>query len=476
VGAAGAAVAGALLTPMPAWAAGAGTGEAKRPTRRAARAEDAAPLPPDRQIAQTIRDEFLHGWRGYTTYAWGYDEACPVSGTHSDFFASGKTFGLSIVEALDTLYVMGEDEELERGCTWIEANFDPAQDADVHVFEAIIRLVGGLLAGYLATGRKRLLDRCRELTDRLLPAFTSSPTGIPYTHVNLATGAISGNVVPLAEIGTNVMEFGLLSRLTGESRYFDASMRAYEAVLGMRSSLDLLGTSVDAATGRWSDTESVAPNPPVDSFYEYLWGGYALLGDTRLRDWYRLLTRAILAHQADTSTGELWFRQVDPDTGAPEGSGQSELAAFYAGLLGKGGDLAHGAAYHRSWTAVLDRYPVLPEGIDYTTLEATDKGNQLRPEYANSAFDLWRLTRGESYKRTAYRYFTGVRDNLRVPGGYTIAQDVTTAPMTLGDYTPAYWFAENNKYLYLIFADSPRFDYRSGVLSTEGKVLKGLLR
>ncbi len=464
LGATGAALAGTALAPLSAHAAG-------NP-----RATAAAPLPPDQQIADQIHAEFLHGWQGYTSTAWGYDEVRPVSGTHSDFFADGKTFGLSIVEALDTLYVMGEDAELARGCDWIEANFDPAQDADVHVFEAIIRMVGGLLAGYLATGRRPLLDRCRELTDRLLPAFTSSPTGIPYTHVNLRTGAVSGSSVPLAEVGTNVMEFGLLSQLTGDSRYFDAAMRAYQVVIDKRSSLDLLGTSIDTETGRWTDSGSVAPNPPVDSFYEYLWGGYALLGDTRLRDWYRMLTDAILTHQSDTSTGDLWFRQVDPATGASLGTGQSELAAFYGGLLGKGGDLEHGTAYHHSWTGVLDRHPVLPEGIDYRTSAVTDKGNQLRPEYVNSAFDLWRLTHDDVYKATAYQYFTGMRDNLRVPGGYTIANDVTTSPVALGDYTPAYWFAENVKYLYLTFADSPRFDDGTGILSTEGKVLRGLRR
>ena len=72
--------------------------------------------------------------------------------------------------------------------------------------------------------------------------------------------------------------------------------------------------------------------------------------------------------------------------------------------------------------------------------------------YNTKAFDLWRLTHDDFYKRTAYQYFTGMRDNLRVAGGYTIAGDVTTSPMTLGDYTPAYWFAENQKYLYLTFA------------------------
>src|SRR5207302_1196091 len=57
---------------------------------------------------------------------------------------------------------------------------------------------------------------------------------------------------------------------------------------------------------------------------------------------------------------------------------------------------------------------------------------------------------------------------------YTIVTDVTTRPMTRGDLTPAYWFSENMKYFYLLFADSPRFDYRDNYLSTEGKVFIGL--
>lgn len=64
--------------------------------------------------------------------------------------------------------------------------------------------------------------------------------------------------------------------------------------------------------------------------------------------------------------------------------------------------------------------------------------------------------------------------NLRVDGGYTIASDVTVSPMALGDLTPAYWFAENMKYLYLIFAAAPRYDYGTGYLSTEGKLLRGV--
>lgn len=433
--------------------------------------------PPARPVAaKQIRDEFLHAWNGYRSVAWGHDQVNPVSGGYSEFFVDGHPIGLSIIEALDTLYVMGLDHDLADGVAWIKANVDFDIDGDFHVFEAIIRVVGGLLAGYLATRDRKLLALTVDITDRLMPAFTKSPTGMPYQYVNLHTGAVSGNTPPLAEIGTNILEFGVLSQVTGDPKYLRAAKKAYQASIVKRSSLDLMGTSLNVETGAWADSTDEAPNPPVDSYYEYLWGGWALLGDRDCRDWFGLLNKALTKYSAETYQGHTWYKQVDFQTGALVGRQQSELAAFWSEVLNAAGDHSLGAAYHRSWTAVLDRYPVLPEEIDYTTFAATSAGNQFRPEYVNGCFDLWFQTHNPFYSSTAWQYFEGMRDNARVPGGYTIINDVTTSPMQLGDLFPAYGFAENFKYLYLIFADSPRFDGRNYYLSTEGKVLKGLRR
>ncbi len=178
---------------------------------------------------------------------------------------------------------------------------------------------------------------------------------------------------------------------------------------------------------------SVAPNPPVDSFYEYLWGGWALLGDRDCRDWYRLLTAALLRRTSDESGGALWFKQVNMHTGAAVSTTQDELAAFYAELLAQGGNRAEGERYYDSWTRVVERFGLPPEEIDYTTMEATDPGYALRPEYANSAFDLWLLTHDDRYRRTAYAHFVQLKRNCRVDGGYTVLSDVRTTPMTRGD-------------------------------------------
>jgi hypothetical protein len=62
-------------------------------------------------------------------------------------------------------------------------------------------------------------------------------------------------------------------KLTGDPKYLDASMRACEAVITRRSSLDLLGTSFDVERGVFTEPIDVAPDEPADSFHEYLWGG-----------------------------------------------------------------------------------------------------------------------------------------------------------------------------------------------------------
>lgn len=444
---------------------------------RIARAAPAAfRRPAPKAVAQLVRTEFRHAWNGYKLVAWGRDEVKPVSGTTNDFFVDGRTFGLSIVEALDTLYVMELDDDLARCVRWIDQHLELDVDADVQMFEWVIRIVGGLLAGHAATGERMLLDRAREAADRVFPCFAKSPTGAPYRYANLRTGAVREPLMNLAEIGSNVLEFGELSRLTGDPKYLAASRRAYEAVLAKRSPLGLLATDFDVEKGAFTKSVDVAPNPPVDSFYEYLWGAWEMFGDAAYRDWYRVLTDAILKYQVDRTGGGLWFRQVDYLSGAPAGTWQVELAAFYAELLARGGDRAIGEAYFDSWTSISDRYGIIPEVFDYASGTVSAPSNELRPEYANAAFDLWFLTREQKYRDAAYRHFLALREHCRVANGYTIVDDVRPRPMKLGDVFPAYSFAENFKYLYLMFADAPRFDGDRHSLSTEGKVLRGLRR
>ncbi|MBC5816233.1 MAG: glycoside hydrolase family 47 protein, partial [Candidatus Eremiobacteraeota bacterium] len=296
-----------------------------------------------RAVAREVRDEFLHAWNGYKQFAWGADELKPVSGTSSNFFIESHSFGLSIIEAMDTLYVMELDRELTLCVNWLRSNLTFDVDGEVQMFEANIRMVAGLLTGYYATNEKFLLNAARDLADRLFVCFTKSPTGAPYRFANLRTGAVRDPKNNLAEIGSNILEFGDLSRLTGDPKYLSASMKAFEVVIAKRSTLNLLGTNFEIEKGEFMDHEDVAPDEPVDSFYEYLWGAWQMLGIAKARDWYHMLTDAIIKNKVVRVNGELWFRDCDYVTGAPMGKTVlTELSSFYAGLAAKGGDRAVG--------------------------------------------------------------------------------------------------------------------------------------
>lgn len=427
-------------------------------------------------IADEVRAEFVHAWNAYKQFAWGFDEVMPVSGKPKDFFIQGHSFGLSIIEALDTLYVMGLDDELSACVTWLRSHLDFEVDGSVQMFEAVIRMVAGLMSGYYATKERFLFDGARDLADRLLLCFTKSPSGVPYRYANLKTGAVSEPKTNLAEIGSNILEFGDLTRLTGDPKYLNASMRAYRAVIDKRSPLNLLGTNFDVEKGDYIGTDDVAPDEPADSFYEYLWGGWQMLGNAQTRDWFFMLNDAMVKYKVQQIGGHLWFRTVNYLTGVPTADTTcSELASFYAELISKGGYRSVGEGFYDSWTSILDKYSLIPELIDYADGSIVDPRYWMRPEYPNSSFDLWFLTHEQKYRDTAYRYFQALRANCRTANGYTVLADVRTRPMTQGDYFPAYAFSENFKYLYLMFADTPRFDDGAYYLNTEGKVMRGLV-
>ena len=421
-------------------------------------------------VADDVRKQTRAAWRSYVDKAFGHDQIKPVSGGFEEFFVDGHPMGLTVVEALDTLWLMELDAELEQGLAWVRANLNFAVDAPFQAFETNIRMLGGLLSAYHCTREARLLELAADLGDRLLPAFTKSPSGVPYRFVNLATGAVSSPETNLAETGTYITEFGSLSRWTGEPKYFDAAKRAFEVTFDKRSPLDLLPYAVHAETGEWLNTTATV-GPPADSYYEYLYDGWKLFGDADLKAWYDTLVAGILNHQSEMVGGHLWFAQVDAFTGAIVSRTQSELGSFFAGLLAEGGDVLEGKRYHDSWNVVQDRYGVLPEGIDYTTLAATSKGNQLRPEFADAAFSLWLVTHDELYRQRAKKHFDEMKRTSKVRYGFTILSDVTTGAR--GDFCPGYWWSEQLKYYYLIFGDAKRLDYGNHYLSTEGNLLKG---
>ena len=426
-------------------------------------------------LGEDVRNEMRWAWREYREHAWGKDQIKPISAGFESFSLKNHHLGLSLIEALDTLWVMGLDDEFQEGVKWVKHELDFDVDGEVSVFETSIRLVGGLLSAFHACGDAVLLAKARDCADRLLPSFAGSPIGIPHRFVNLRTGALRGVETNPAETGTFIPEFGFLSRATGDDRYRKAAKRALVSMFERRSKIGLLADSIDCMTGEWKSRRATI-GPPSDSYYEYLWDGWDLLGDRDCLAMYRTCTAAILRHHPQRVGGRLWFVDVDFETGRRINWDQDELASFYGGLLGQGGAMREGAAYTRSWADVQKRYGVLPEEIDAFTLKATSVTNSLRPELADAALNLWLLDRREEWRIVARDHYLAMKRWNKARYGYATLADVTASPKLQSDHCPGYWWTEQMKYYYLIFSDTHRFDYRRNYLSTEGNVLRGFRR
>ncbi len=425
-------------------------------------------------LAEEVKAAMAWAWGQYREKAWGKDEIKPVSGTSSSFPIKGHHIGLSLIEALDTLWVMGLDSQFRDGVDWVKRNADFDVDGEVSVFETSIRIVGGLLSAHHACGDRVLLDKAHDLAKRLLPAF-DTPTGFPYRFINLKTGQRRDPATNPAEIGTFLPEWGTLARLTGDRRFHDVPRRAVTNLFAKRSGRGLLATRIDALSGEWLNRTATVGSY-ADSYYEYLWDSWQLFGDAELRGMYEVCTKAILACQKVHADGRLWIADVDFESGEIVSTEQDELAAFYGGLLAQGGETALGIELTESWAALQDRYGVLPEGFDFAANAPTQLSNALRPELADAAFNLWLLDRNPRWRQICAAHFRAMQRWNKAPYGYTDLADVTAEPKQQADHCPGYWWSEQMKYYWLIFSNTPRFNYRRNYLSTEGNILLGFDR
>jgi ER degradation enhancer, mannosidase alpha-like 2 len=417
-------------------------------------------------MAAKVRAEFLHSWKAYEQYAWGHDELRPLTKQPRDWY--GQSLLMTPVDSLDTLLLMGFNDDAEKAKTLIVEQLSFDKDIDVKVFEVTIRLLGGLLSGYQLTGDARLLHLADDLGTRLLPAF-NTPTGMPYMYVNLRTGKTSGARSNPAEIGTLILEFGTLSKLTNKPVYFEKTKRAIVELYKRRSKIDLVGEEIDVETGAWvSKTSHVGGG--IDSYYEYLLKCSRLFGDNDCESMWKTSIAALNKHLADQAPSGLWYGEVNMDNGKRTASEFGALHAFLPAVLVMGGDVKRGRRLEESCFRMWTLRGIEPEVVDYRTMTIKHAGYQLRPEIIESAYYLHRATHDARYLMMGKTFFDSLAAHCRTEDGYTTLKSVVT--MEKGDLMPSYFLAETLKYLYLLFAPDAALDLDKVVFNTEAHPLK----
>jgi mannosidase alpha-like ER degradation enhancer 2 len=452
----------ALLALLVACGRPAETGQSAAPDIRPVHA--APGLTTDSAFAGEVKAAFMHAWEGYVEYAWGHDTLKPLSGGYSDWYSSPLL--MTPLDGYDTMVLMGLTQQADSAKALILDHLSFDHDMDVQVFEVTIRLLGGLLSAYQLNGDPRWLTLATDLGNRLLPAFKSK-TGMPYRYVNLVTGAPRDSLSNPAEIGTLTLEFGTLSRLTGDPKYMVAVKKAVTQLYDRRSPIGLVGSVIDVSDGHWVDTNSHVGGG-IDSYYEYLLKSWLLFDDTDFQHMWETSRDAMNEYVADTVNGHLWYGRVDMSTGKRTGTGSGALQAYLPAVLALGGDLPRAERLMDSEYLMWTTFGVEPESFDYTTMKITSPGYPLRPESLESAYYLYTLTGDERWRDMGKDIFHRIVTATRVANGFADLKDVRTGAKS--DRMESFFLAETLKYAYLL-ADPSAPDFDHVIFNTEAHPL-----
>ncbi|KAL3511529.1 hypothetical protein ACH5RR_024246 [Cinchona calisaya] len=453
----------------------------------ATRRNDASDDPVAIQRRERVKNAMIHAWSSYEKYAWGHDELQPQTKNGIDSFGG---LGATLIDSLDTLYIMGLDEQFQRAREWVANSLDFNKNYDASVFETTIRVVGGLLSAYDLSGDKVFLEKAQDIADRLLPAW-DTPTGIPYNVINLAHGnphnpGWTGGDSILADSGTEQLEFIALSQRTGNPKY---QQKVENVILELNKTFPvdgLLPIYINPQRGTTSYS-TITFGAMGDSFYEYLlkvWiQGNKTASVKHYREMWETSMKGLLSLVKRTTPSS--FAYICEKTGNSLTDKMDELACFAPGMLALG---SSGYAPDESqkfltlaeelaWTCYnfYQSTPTKLAGENYFFNSGQDMSvgtswNILRPETVESLFYLWRLTGNKTFQEWGWNIFEAFEKNSRIDSGYVGLKDVNTG--VKDNMMQSFFLAETLKYLYLLFSPSSVISLDEWVFNTEAHPIK----
>ncbi|XP_032905068.1 endoplasmic reticulum mannosyl-oligosaccharide 1,2-alpha-mannosidase isoform X1 [Amblyraja radiata] len=421
-----------------------------------------------------VIEAFQHAWKGYKLYAWGHDELKPISKTYSEWFG----LGLTLIDALDTMWILGQKQEFEEAKKWVIDELNLGKSVDVNLFETTIRILGGLLSVYNLTGDQVFLDKASELGDRLMPAF-NTPSKIPYSDVNIGLGTAHAprwtSDSTVAEVTSIQLEFRELSRLTKKDKYqaaVDDVMKHIHRLEGKKDGL--VPMFINTNSGQFSHLGVYTLGARADSYYEYLLKQWIQGGRKEadlLEDYLQAIegvtTNLIRKSEPNklTFVGELSHNQFSPK--------MDHLVCFLPGTLALG--VHHGlSANHMKLAKELietcyQMYAQIETGLSPeivyfnqnphnakdVEVKPADRHNLLRPETVESLFYMYRFTRDKKYQEWGWEIFQNFNKYTRVDtGGYTSINNVQSSENPEPrDKMESFFLGETLKYFFLLFSD-----------------------
>uniref|UniRef100_A0A7N8WRW7 alpha-1,2-Mannosidase n=1 Tax=Mastacembelus armatus TaxID=205130 RepID=A0A7N8WRW7_9TELE len=449
--------------------------------------------PKTNERREKVKEMMKFAWDNYKRYAWGKNELQPLTRNGHIGNMFGGLRGASIIDSLDTLYIMGLVEEYNDAKDWVQTSLDLNSNGEASLFEVNIRYVGGLLSAYYLTGEELFKNKAVELGEKLLPAF-NTPTGIPRGVINLGSGtswswgwASAGSSI-LAEFGTLHLEFVHLTELSGNPIYTEKVMNIRKLLNKIEKPHGLYPNFLSPVSGNWVQ-HHVSIGGLGDSFYEYLIKSYLMSDktDDDAKKMYYSALEAIEANLVQKSPGGLTY--MAEWRGGILDHKMGHLACFSGGMIGIGADdgapekrqhyldlaaeITHTCheSYTRSATKLGPEAFRFDSGAEATATRLSDRYYILRPEVIESYMYMWRLTHDPKYREWGWEAVQALEEHCRVESGFSGIRDVYTLTVSHDNMQQSFFLSETLKYLYLLFSDDDLLPLEDWVFNTEAHPL-----
>lgn len=450
------------------------------------------------QRREKVKEMMKFAWDNYKRFAWGKNELRPLTRNGHIGNMFGGLRGASIIDSLDTLYIMGLMDEYNDAKEWVKTSLDLNSNGEASLFEVNIRYVGGLLSAYYLTGEQVFKDKVLELGEKLLPAF-NTPTGIPRGVINLGSGtswswgwASAGSSI-LAEFGTLHLEFMHLTELSRSPIYKEKVMNIRKLLNKIEKPHGLYPNFLSPVSGNWVQ-HHVSIGGLGDSFYEYLIKSFLMsdkTDDDAKRMYYDAM-EAIETNLVQKSPGGLTY--LAEWRGGILDHKMGHLACFSGGMIGIGADdgapekrqhyldlaaeITHTCheSYSRSETKLGPEAFRFDSGGEATATRLSDRYYILRPEVIESYMYMWRLTHDPKYREWGWEAVEALEQHCRVESGFSGIRDVYTTAVSHDNMQQSFFLSETLKYLYLLFSDDDLLPLEDWVFNTEAHPLPVIRR
>uniref|UniRef100_G1U019 alpha-1,2-Mannosidase n=1 Tax=Oryctolagus cuniculus TaxID=9986 RepID=G1U019_RABIT len=375
---------------------------------------------------EKIKEMMKFAWQNYKRYAMGQNELRPLTKDGYEGKLFGGLGGATVIDSLDTLFLMELKEEFREAKAWVEESFHLNVSGVASLFEVNIRYIGGLLSAFYLTGEEVFRVKAIELGGKLLPN-TDKPFGLYPNLISPLSGKWELQHVSVGGLGDSFYEYLIKSWFMSAKTDLEAKTMYYKALEAIETNLLKVSPGGLTYIAEWKEGTVINKMNHLACFA----GGMIALGTEEAKETKRAHYRELAAQITKT---------------------------------------CH-ESYARSDTKLGPEVFWFKSSREAMAIYARESSYTLRPEVVESYMYLWRQTHDPIYREWGWEVVVALEKYCLTEAGFSGIRDVYSSTPSHDNKQQSFFLAETLKYLYLLFSDDDVLSLEDWVFNTEAHPL-----